>query len=85
MVHDVVEDTAARRICMYLRARADTVVGEYVNEYMWTLDFDESGTKITKVNEFVDTVMNRDFWPKLQQAMKARKAQQTETLDRSGE
>ena len=75
-VNDVVEDREGRRICMYLRARADTLAGEYVNEYMWTLDFDETGTKITNVNEFVDTVMNRDFWPKLMAAMKDHQAAQ---------
>lgn len=57
---------------MYLRARADTLAGEYVNEYMWTLNFDDSETKITRVDEFVDTVMNRDFWPKLKAAMTVR-------------
>jgi ketosteroid isomerase-like protein len=70
--YDVIEDEKANRICMYLRARADTLAGEYVNEYMWTLNFDDSETKITRVDEFVDTVMNRDFWPKLKAAMTVR-------------
>jgi ketosteroid isomerase-like protein len=69
-INDVIEDREARRICMYLRARADTLAGEYINEYIWTLSFNESGTKITEVKEFVDTVMNRDFWPLLLTAMK---------------
>ncbi|KAK4543483.1 hypothetical protein LTR36_005626 [Oleoguttula mirabilis] len=73
-INDVVEDEKARRICMWLSARADTAAGEYINEYMWTLDFDETGTKITKVNEFVDTVVNRDFWPRLSEAMRAHQA-----------
>ena len=76
VINDLIEDSAEHRICMYLRARADTLAGEYINEYMWTLDFDETGTKITKVNEFVDTVMNRDFWPKLSAAMKERQRTQ---------
>lgn len=74
-VDDVVEDREARRICMWLMARADTAAGEYVNEYVWTLDFDASGTKITRVKEFVDTLMTRDFWPKLQKAMDDQKAE----------
>ena len=41
---------------MSLSARADTAAGEYVNEYMWLLDFDESGTKITRSKEYSDTV-----------------------------
>lgn len=74
-VHDVIEDVDARKVVMWLSARADTAAGEYVNEYMWVLDFDEKGEKIVGVKEFVDTVMQRDFWPKLQESMRlARKA-----------
>lgn len=69
-VHDVVEDREAHRIVMWLKARADTLAGEYVNEYMWTLDFDETGEKIIRMHEFVDTVVNREFWPKLSAALK---------------
>jgi hypothetical protein len=69
-INDVVEDREARRICMWLSARADTAAGEYVNEYTWTMDFDESGRKLTQVREFVDTVVNKEFWPKLVAAMK---------------
>lgn len=69
-INDVVEDQQARRICMWLSARADTAAGEYINEYMWTMDFDESGEKLIQVREFVDTVVNKEFWPKLAAAMK---------------
>lgn len=55
-INDLVEDRDARRICLSLNARADTMAGEYVNEYMWLLDFDESGTKIRRSKEFSDTV-----------------------------
>jgi len=70
-VNDVVEDRESRRICMSLSARADTAAGEYINEYMWTMDFDESGRKLMQVREFVDAVVNKEFWPKLVVAMKA--------------
>ena len=33
-VHDLIEDQNAGRICMQLKARADTLAGEYINEYM---------------------------------------------------
>ena len=68
-INDVLEDHQFHRICMRLSARADTAVGEYVNEYMWTMTFDESGQKLVHVREFVDTVVNKDFWPKLKAAM----------------
>ena len=67
--HEVVEDIEARKLTMWLSARADTAAGEYINEYMWTLDFDESGQKILRQKEFVDAVVNKEFFPKLQAAM----------------
>ena len=45
------------------------MAGEYVNEYMWTLDFDESGEKIVFQKEFVDSNMVRDFGPKLRASL----------------
>ncbi|KAL8940615.1 MAG: hypothetical protein Q9216_002728 [Gyalolechia sp. 2 TL-2023] len=68
-VDELIEDTANHRICMWLSARADTAAGEYVNEYVWLLDFDESGEKILRTKEFSDSVMARDFFPKLKAAM----------------
>ncbi|MCJ1325732.1 hypothetical protein MMC10_002395 [Thelotrema lepadinum] len=70
--HNVVEDAPERHVVMYLTARGDTDAGEYINEYVWFLDFDEAGESITGHKEFVDTVMNRDFWPKLANALKAK-------------
>ena len=68
------EDVQARKICLWLVARADTAAGEYVNEYMWLMDFDESGEKITSMKEYVDAIMQRDFFPKLRESiMQARK------------
>jgi hypothetical protein len=69
-VHEVIEDVEARKVVMWLSARADTAAGEYVNEYMWVLEFDEGGEKLVEVKEFVDTVVHRDFWPKLQESMR---------------
>ena len=54
---------------MWLSARADTAAGEYVNEYVWLLDFDDKGEKITRSKEFSDALMARDFFPKLKEAM----------------
>ncbi len=68
IVNDVIEDPKARKIVMHLIAHADTVVGEYNNEYVWFMDFDEEGEKIVAWKEFVDVGVNRDFWPKLQAA-----------------
>jgi len=69
-IKDIVEDRESHRICMWLSARADTAAGEYINEYMWTMDFDETGKELMQVREFVDTVVNKEFWPKLVVAVK---------------
>jgi len=67
-VEDLLEDIEARRICMWLYAKADTAAGEYLNEYVWILRFDESGKKIISQKEYVDTLMQKEFYPKLQAA-----------------
>lgn len=74
-INDVLEDKQANRICLYLSARGDSMAGEYVNEYMWLLDFNESGEKITCSKEYSDTIMARDFFPKLSAAMAERRKQ----------
>lgn len=68
-LQDTIEDVEARKICMWLVARADTAAGEYVNEYIWLMEFDEGGEKITSMKEYVDTVMQRDFFPKLRDSI----------------
>ncbi|MCJ1449881.1 hypothetical protein MMC28_000209 [Mycoblastus sanguinarius] len=82
-VNDLLEDKEARRICLYLSARADTMAGEYINEYMWLLDFDESGKKILQSKEYSDTAVARDFYPKLQAAMDKQQSEQVEGRDRA--
>ncbi|KAI4170711.1 MAG: hypothetical protein LQ343_004810 [Gyalolechia ehrenbergii] len=73
-VDELIEDTSNHRICMWLSARADTAAGEYVNEYVWLLDFDPTGEKILRTKEFSDSVMARDFFPKLKEAMDKQRA-----------
>jgi ketosteroid isomerase-like protein len=78
-LQDIVEDVGSCRVVLWLKARADTIVGEYVNEYMWTLDFDETGERIIRVHEFVDSAVQRDFWPKLEGALReVRRVRRTE-------
>ena len=70
-VNDILEDKDAKRMCLWLSARADTAVGEYVNEYVYLWDFDDTGTKITCSKEYSDTLMAKEFFPKLRAAMDA--------------
>lgn len=67
-VYEIIEDIEQRKIVMHLKARADTAAGEYANEYMWVLKFDEQG-RISDQKEYVDVGVNRDFFPKLQAAL----------------
>jgi len=81
-INDLLEDKEKRRICMQLSARADTVAGEYVNEYIWLYDFDDNG-KIVVAKEFLDSVMEREFYPKLKAAMMKQQAEQADGTARS--
>lgn len=70
-VDDIMEDPAQRKVVLWLHVRADTMAGEYVNEYVWRLKFGAEGTeeeeKIVEWWEFVDAGM-KDFFPKLMAA-----------------
>lgn len=68
VVNDMLEDKEARKICLWCSARADTVVGEYVNEYVWLMEFDEEGLVMAS-KEYSDTAAQREFWPRLKEAM----------------
>ena len=72
-INDLLEDKEARKISLWLSARAETLAGEYVNEYVWLLEFNEEG-KITASREFSDSVMEREFYPKLRDAMQQQQA-----------
>ena len=78
---DIIEDKEQKKVVMYLKARADTLVGEYVNEYVWFMEFKGGVGEealITGWREFVDVGVNRDFFPKLLGEMRKRKAEAAE-------
>jgi hypothetical protein len=77
-VTELLEDVEQRKVCVWLLARADTEVGKYRNEYVWLMEFDESGENIVGMKEFVDVGMARDFWPKLKGEMARREAEKEE-------
>lgn len=74
-IDEIVEDREARTMCLWLTAKAGSKAGLYQNDYVWLWDFDETGTKIVRSKEFSDAVQNKEFYPKLQAAMR----QQSET------
>ncbi|MCJ1399415.1 hypothetical protein MMC11_002617 [Xylographa trunciseda] len=64
-VHDAARGTAA----VYATSLADTPLpGEkWTNEYAIFLSFTEDGTKVSRLEEMVNTAFYRDFFPKFQQ------------------
>lgn len=71
-IDEIMEDTRTRTMCLWLTARADTDAGLYENEYVWMWNLDETGTKITRSKEYSDSAQAKEFFPKLQEAMKQR-------------
>ena len=77
VVDDVVEGTSedgAKRIVMYVSAFGQSLVGEYRNQYVWKMGFDEGGERIREWSEFVDVGVARDFYPLLKGEMVRRAA-----------
>lgn len=68
IVHDVARGTAA----VYATSQADTPLpGEkWTNEYTIFISFTEDGTKVSRLEEMVDSAFYRDFFPKMQQYFK---------------
>jgi ketosteroid isomerase-like protein len=54
-------DEEARKIVLFVRSEADTVVGPYKNEYVFVLHTNDAGTEITRVVEFLDTAVSAEF------------------------
>jgi hypothetical protein len=54
-----------KKIVMFVTATGDTTVGEYRNEYVWRMAFEEGGDRVCEWSEFVDVGVSRDFMPKL--------------------
>ena len=61
---DVVDDVPGRKVCLWLTAKADTAGGKYVCEMVWTLTFDETGTRVSHWREFMDVgARTMDYLP----------------------
>ncbi|KAJ4344608.1 uncharacterized protein N0V89_012352, partial [Didymosphaeria variabile] len=71
-IHDIVEGVSQdeqgierRKIVVFTSARGDTPVGEYRNEYVWKMGFEEGGQRVSEWVEYVDAGMAKDFAQKL--------------------
>nr|POF13556.1 austinol synthesis protein h [Quercus suber] len=54
-IHDYVANVEERTVAVYSTLTATTLVGPFKNEYVWFLHFDETGEKITRIKEFLDS------------------------------
>lgn len=75
-INQLVEDAAANTIAIWASSVAQTVIGEYRNEYTLLLSFNAEGDKVTKIIEFVDSAYSKEFFARLREwgAAKAAKA-----------
>jgi ketosteroid isomerase-like protein len=64
-VHKELHDIEARTSLIHASSRADTAVGRYANEYALILSFTKDRTKVTKIEEFVDSAYTTQFFAKL--------------------
>lgn len=69
-----------KKIVMYVEATGQTPVGEYKNEYVWKLAFDEAGEKVDEWSEYVDVGKTRDFYPLLRGEMVRRMGQRQDLV-----
>ncbi|KAK3331504.1 hypothetical protein B0H66DRAFT_598986 [Apodospora peruviana] len=72
VVEEVFEDAAENKVVLWARGTADTKVGPYVNEYILMIYLNESGDRVTRFCEFVDSAFVAGFFPKLHQALGAK-------------
>ncbi|KAF9210752.1 hypothetical protein BGZ59_009022, partial [Podila verticillata] len=61
-----VVDTEARKVMLHLKSRAETDVGPYENEYIFTLTMSENGEKVDEIMEFLDSRYTAQFLSRLQ-------------------
>ncbi|KAI0837004.1 hypothetical protein F5Y06DRAFT_272797 [Hypoxylon sp. FL0890] len=65
-----VVDEVSRKVVLHLRSHANTTVGLYENEYVWTLTLSQDGASVDDVVEFADSLYTSDWLPKLNNAAK---------------
>lgn len=58
-------DEGQRKATLYLESTAETPIGPYANEYVFTLKTNEAGTEIVEVVEFIDTAYTAEFMTKI--------------------
>jgi ketosteroid isomerase-like protein len=65
-IRETVHDAAKNKAAVYAVSKANTPFGPWTNEYAVFFTFDESGERIARIEEFVDSAFLNDFFPKFQ-------------------
>lgn len=68
---EMVVDIESRKVVMYTKAKANTGLGAYENEYMWILTMTEDGKMIEDIVEFCDSAKAVELVKKQQAQMDA--------------
>jgi ketosteroid isomerase-like protein len=50
---------------LHATSTADTEIGNYTNEYALFLTFTRDGSKVVRIDEFVDSAYSAEFFAKL--------------------
>ncbi len=71
-------DAENSKAVVYAVSKADTPFGDWTNEYAVFFTFDESGEKIAKIEEMVDSAFLNDFFPKFQSFLREQQQPQSQ-------
>lgn len=69
-----IHDPEARQSVLHLHDTAQSPIGPYANEYMFVLSFTEDGTKIIKIEEFLDSANCNEFFGRIEKWLAEQKA-----------
>jgi len=62
-IQHIVHDVSRNKASVFAIASGDTPFGDFNNEYAVFLEFDDSGEKITRLDEMMDSVFLMKFFP----------------------
>ena len=59
---ETVVDVEMRKVVIHVKSSANSTVGNYKNEYLWTLTMSEDGKMIENIVEFTDLAYAIEFF-----------------------
>lgn len=71
-IQKIVNDSDQHMAVVHAKGYGETPVGSYKNEYAFFLYFNEQGTKVVRVEEFVDSEFSNTFFERVGEYMKAK-------------